>query len=570
MSEPTATYEWSQLPWRKLEVAVFKLERRIYKASQVGEGRRVHRLQRLLLKSRAAKLLAVRRVTQDNQGKHTAGVDGVKSLTPHQRLALAEQLGKLPTGSPARRVWIPKAGTAELRPLSIPTLQDRAGQALVKLALEPEWEAKFEPNSYGFRPGRSVHDAIGAIFIAIGKQPKYVLDADIAKCFERIEQKVLLRKLGTFPTLRRLLQSWLNAGVLEEGVFTPTEAGTGQGAVISPLLANAALQGLEEHIRSHFPVKARFGSPGRRYGVCWKPQLITYADDFIILHRDKAAIEYCQHLVEEWLKDLGLALNPQKTRIAHTLHPEGGKAGFDFLGFEIRQYPVSKYNAAHGFKTLIKPSRDALKRHYAQLCTIIEQNKAARQENLIGLLNPVIAGWSNYYSAVVSKAAFQRLDHLLYVKLAHWARYRHPRKPRHWIVRKYWRLDEGEGWTFATKNGLALNQHSAVPIVRHRKVKGTASPFNGDWRYWTTRRGSYPGISRRVATLLKRQDGRCDVCGLFFTPDALLEVYHRDQHQRTNEYRNLAAVHRHCHDQIHRERRTPSSTRGTHDKSLAP
>jgi RNA-directed DNA polymerase len=184
MSEPLATYEWRTLPWRTLEVAVLKLQRRIYKASCAGDVRRVHRLQRLLMKSRAAKLLAVRRVTQDNQGKHTAGIDGVKSLTPLQRLALAERLGQLPTGSPTRRVWIPKPGKAERRPLGIPTLHDRALQALVKLAMEPKWEAKFEPNSYGFRPGRSVHDAIGAIFIAIGKQPKYVLDADIAKCFD--------------------------------------------------------------------------------------------------------------------------------------------------------------------------------------------------------------------------------------------------------------------------------------------------------------------------------------------------------------------------------------------------
>src|SRR6266542_4450011 len=187
MSEPTATYEWRQLPWRKLEVAVFKLQGRIYQASQAGELRRVPRLQRLLLKSRAAKLLAVRRVTQDNQGKHTAGIDGIKSLTPPQRFALAKQLDTLPTGSPARRVWIPKAGKPELRPLAIPTLYDRAHQALVKQGLEPEGEAKVEPNSYGFRPGRSVHDAIGAIFLASGKQPKYVLDADIAQCFERIE-----------------------------------------------------------------------------------------------------------------------------------------------------------------------------------------------------------------------------------------------------------------------------------------------------------------------------------------------------------------------------------------------
>src|SRR3954453_9387309 len=211
MSEPTATYEWRQLPWRKLEVAVFKLQKRIYRASQANDVRRVHKLQRLLLKSRAAKYLAVRRVTQDNHGKRTAGVDGVTALTPTQRQLVAERFDTLPTGQPARRVWIPKAGTTELRPLSIPTLYDRARQALVKLVLEPEWEAKFEPNSYGFRPGRSVHDAIGAIFMAIEKQPKFWLDGDIAKCFDRIGHGALLQKLKTFPALSRLVKKWLKA-----------------------------------------------------------------------------------------------------------------------------------------------------------------------------------------------------------------------------------------------------------------------------------------------------------------------------------------------------------------------
>ena len=172
MSEPLATYEWKQIPWRKLEISVFKLQRRIYRASQAGDVRKVHQLQRLLMKSRAAQFLAVRRVTQDNQGKQTAGVDGVKSLTPQERLTLATHLDRLPYGKPLRRVWIPKRGTNDKRPLGIPTLADRALQALVKLALEPEWEAKFAPNSYGFRPGRSPHDAIGAIFIAINQQPK--------------------------------------------------------------------------------------------------------------------------------------------------------------------------------------------------------------------------------------------------------------------------------------------------------------------------------------------------------------------------------------------------------------
>lgn len=233
MDEPLATYEWKQIPWRKLDISVFKLQRRIYKASQDRDIRKVHQLQRLLLKSRAAQLSAVRRVTQDNQGKKTAGVDGVKSLNPQQRSTLADNLRRLPYGKPLRRVWIPKKGTNEQRPLGIPTLHDRALQALVKLALEPEWEAKFEPNSYGFRPGRSAHDAIGAIFIAINKQPKYVLDADIAQCFDRIDHDALLQKLATGPMLTRPIKKWLKAGVLDHGVFTETEAGTPQGGIVT-------------------------------------------------------------------------------------------------------------------------------------------------------------------------------------------------------------------------------------------------------------------------------------------------------------------------------------------------
>ncbi|HET9867275.1 MAG TPA: reverse transcriptase domain-containing protein, partial [Nitrospira sp.] len=308
----TTTYEWNQLPWRKLEVAVFKLQRRIYKASQAGDVPRVHRLQKLLLKSRAAKRLAVRRVTQDNQGKNTAGVDGIKSLTPRQRSTLVDQLGQLPIGSPTRRVWIPKSGTDQRRPLSIPTLHDRALQALVKLVLEPEWEARFEPNSYGFRPGRSVHDAIGAIFTAIEKQPKYVLDADIAKCFERIDQEALLRKIKTFPALNRLVKRWLKAGVLDNGVFVETEMGTPQGGVLSPLLANIALHGLETHIRTHFPARTRrnLEQPGRQ--LHWQPQVITYADDLVILHRDRSVIEHCRDLIQQWLAGIGLELSEHK------------------------------------------------------------------------------------------------------------------------------------------------------------------------------------------------------------------------------------------------------------------
>jgi RNA-directed DNA polymerase len=227
-------YKWNALPWRVFEKQVFKLQKRIYQASLRGDVKTVHKLQRLLMNSWSAKCLAVRRVTQDNKGKRTPGVDGVASLTPAQRLALVQTLNVDVKAQPLRRIWIPKPGSDEKRPLSIPVMADRALQALVKLALEPEWEAKFEPNSYGFRPGRSAHDAIQAIFESIKYKPKYVLDADIAKCFDRINHEALLDKLGTYPQLRRLIKAWLKAGVMEGETLFPTEEGTPQGGVSTP------------------------------------------------------------------------------------------------------------------------------------------------------------------------------------------------------------------------------------------------------------------------------------------------------------------------------------------------
>ena len=270
--------EWRHTNWHKLEKRVFKLQKRIYRAEQRGDTKAVHRLQKTLMRSWSAKCLAVRRVTQDNRGKKTAGVDGIKSLTPVQRLAMVQILKLTHRAKPTRRVWIPKPGTKEKRPLGIPTMTDRALQALVKLALEPEWEAKFEPNSYGFRPGRSCHDAIGAIYLAVHQKAKYVLDADIAKCFDQINHDTLLEKLNTFPTISRQVRAWLKAGVIDwkayanrQKAYSPTNEGTPQGGVISPLLANIALHGMENRIAQAFP-----GRTGRNY-FC-QPNLIRYAD----------------------------------------------------------------------------------------------------------------------------------------------------------------------------------------------------------------------------------------------------------------------------------------------------
>jgi len=277
--------EWKNIPWRKLERVVFKLQKRIYRASQRGDVKATRRLQKTLMKSWYARCLAVRRVTQDNQGKGTAGVDGVKTLSPVARLRLVANLELGSKAKPTRRVWIPKPGTEEKRPLGIPTMYDRALQALIKMALEPEWEMRFEPNSYGFRPGRSCQDAIEAIFTSINQKPKFVLDADIAKCFDRINHETLLRKLNTPPTIRRQIRAWLKSGVMDGKQLFPTSEGTPQGGVISPLLANIALHGMEERIKEYIVTCDLRRSDGK-YQLSKRDKsdsisLIRYADDFV-------------------------------------------------------------------------------------------------------------------------------------------------------------------------------------------------------------------------------------------------------------------------------------------------
>jgi RNA-directed DNA polymerase len=540
---------WNTLPWRRIQRNVFKLQKRIYQASRRGDVRTVRRLQRLMMHSWSAKLFAVRRVTQDNRGKRTAGVDGVKSLTPPQRLALAQSLTLDGTATPVRRVGIPKPDSTDQRPLGIPTMTDRARHTLVKLALESEWEARFAPNSYGFRPGRSCHDAIEAIFTALGHKAKYVLDADIEKCFDRIEQDALLAKVNPSPHLRRQLRTWLKAGVLDQGTLFPTEAGTMQGSPLSPLLANIALHGLEMAITKAFP---RSGSRNVQ-----PPNVIVYADDLVILHKDRAIVERCQQLTSEWLRPMGLMLKPSKTRITHTLEATEDTPGFDFLGCHIRQSPAGKTTSGrdsqgrlHGFKPRITPSRAASRRQRTTLRQIIARHKHAEQRTLIDALNPRIRGWSNYYRHVASAQIFRTLDNVLYLQLRGWALHRHPNKAKHWIMGKYWRVDDGKGWLFQPPmGGRALTRHAYTPIRRHVKVQGTRSPYDGDWGYWSTRLGRHPAISPRVARLLKTQQGRCRACGLYFVDGDTFEVDHiiPKAHSGSERNDNLQLLHRHCH-----------------------
>jgi RNA-directed DNA polymerase len=552
------TVEWNEINWRKAERLTFKLQKRIFRASERGDVKAVRKLQKTLIRSWSAKCIAVRRVTQDNQGKNTAGVDGVKSLTPKQRINLAGRLKLTNKVKPTRRVEIPKPGSTETPPQAprargvwgggIPTINDRALQALVKLALEPEWEALFEPNSYGFRPGRSCHDAIDAIFKNIRQKAKYVLDADISKCFDRIDHKALISKIHTYPTLSRQIKRWLKAGYCVGKELFPTNDGTPPW-VISPLLANIALHGMEERVMQY--AETLKGSKRDNRDAL---SLIRYADDFVIIHEDLNVIKKCQEIIANWLSDMGLELKPSKTKLTHTLNKIEGNVGFEFLGFHIQQHKVGNYKSANnskgiplGFNTLITPSKAKIKTHLVKIAEVIDIHKTAPQAALISKLNPIIRGWSNYYSTACSKEAFNKVDSLTYDKLRAWARTRGKGSIN---KDKYWRTVGDKNWCFSTEDGLKLFTHTNTPIVRHTKVKGKASPFDGNWTYWSKRRGEYPETPKRVSKLIKKQKGICPHCGLYFSSTDIVEVDHIKPTSLGGKdtYDNLQLLHKHCHD----------------------
>ena len=541
------TEDWRMLPWSEIERNVYRLQQRIYQAANDDNVKRVHNLQHLLIRSYSARLLAVRRVTQDNRGKRTAGIDGLASLKPSERLALAQELRDLdPSPLPVRRIYIAKAGTKEKRALGIPTIKDRAYQALVKLAVEPEWEARFEANSYGFRPGRCTHDAIEAIFNFIRLKPKYVLDADIEKCFDKISHSALLQKLKAIQPIAKLVRAWLKAGIMDGEKLLFPSAGTPQGSVISPLLANVALHGLEEALRAELPRHDR-------------PAVIRYADDLVILHPDLDTLKVLADKAETWLAGVGLRFKASKTSISHTFIEHEGQVGFDFLGFHIRQYWVTKhrtrtYPGKPGFKTLIKPSKKAIKRHLFKLKQIIRAYRGQPQSALIGKLNPIIRGWANYYKSCSAKHVFNLIDKELFWKLAKWGRFRHPRKWWKWVYQRYWQRHPDKKTIEFYDGEYTLLDHADTKIERHIKVKGDKSPFDGDWPYWTTRLGKDPTKPKRIGVLMKIQKGRCTECGLRLCAKDVMEVHHRDGNHHNHHYTNLALIHGHCHDFVHRSK----------------
>jgi RNA-directed DNA polymerase len=356
--------------------------------------------------------------------------------------------------------------------------------------------------------------------------------------------------LNTLPVLQTVIGKWLKAGIMENGELLYPEAGTPQGGVLSPLLANIALHGME--------TCASLGLTQRTNTTA--PRLIRYADDFVLIHEDLVVIEKAKQQLELFLTDMGLKLKPSKTSMTHTLEPYEGKLGFDFLGFHIQQYKVGKYQTGRlmqgsqrNFKTLITPSKRSQTEHLRTLKQVIKQRCNAPTLDLIQALNPKIKGWANYYRSVVSARTFNYLDHQVVKKLMAWVRRRSKgslaKAYHHYFALPAWRLES---------EGLQLAMHSDVTIQRHVKVKADRSPFDGDQLYWSTRLGRSLELPVRKAKLLKRQRGKCYHCGLFFSSEDVMEIHHLDRNPSNNHYANLALVMGHCHDVLHR---------GTSDKS---
>ncbi|MEI6045624.1 MAG: group II intron reverse transcriptase/maturase [Chloroflexota bacterium] len=539
--------DWHSINWPKAHQQVRRLQTRIMKAAQAGKWGKVKALQHLLTHSFSGKVLAVKRVTE-NQGKLTPGADKVLWETPNKKAAAVNSLkqhGYQP--SPLRRVFIPKRN-GKLRPLGILTMKDRAMQSLYLLALDPIVEMKGDKNSYGFRRGRSCADAIEQCFsmLAHSYDATWVLEGDIKSCYDKISHDWLLANI---PLNKAILRKWLKAGVMEKLVLKPTEEGTVQGGPISPALANLTLDGLETKLREKFPPT---NVAGKGHRAKYKVNFIRFADDFIITGRSSELLEQeVQPLVEGFLQERGLELSKEKTKITDI------NTGFDFLGQNVRKYKG---------KLLIKPSKNNVHIFLTKIREKIKSNKQTTTGKLISQLNPMIIGWANYHQHVVSKAIYHKVDHAIFQSLWQWAKRRHPNKGKKWVKKKYFHSQGNRNWVFsgkvAGKDGkyrlIQLLKASDVPIKRHTKIRGEANPYDPAWESYFERRQDLKMENdlkgrRKLLYLWKEQNGICPVCQQKITKLSGWHSHHLVWRVNGGEDKavNRVLLHPNCHRQVH-------------------
>jgi RNA-directed DNA polymerase len=538
LSHPTVA--WHTINWYAVHRTVRRLQARIVKAVQVGRWGKVRALQHLLTHSFSGKALAVRRVTE-NDGRKTPGVDGILWDTPVKKTRALEELRQRGyRAQPLRRVYIPKTGgTNRWRPLSIPTLHDRAMQALYLLALDPIAETLGDPNSYGFRRERSPADAMEQCFNVLARQqaPQWILEGDIRACFDAFSHAWLGAHI---PMERAVLQKWLKAGFMDKHVLSPTEAGVPQGGICSPVIANLALDGLET------VVKAYASLPTQRAQRA-KVNLVRFADDFIITGSSYELLEQeIKPLVEQFLRERGLELSPEKTRITHI------EDGFDFLGQHVRKY---------GGKLLIKPARKNVKAFLGKIRKIVKANKQATTANLIAQLNPMIRGWVNYHRHVASKVTFYHVDTAIFTMLWSWAKRRHPTKSKGWVAKKYFRARHGRRWIFFGQQAdheLELFRAGDVPIQRHVKIRGAANPYDPQWEVYFEARLRVKMTHdlkgrRQLLYLWKQQHGLCPICHQKITRLTGWHNHHTiwRTYGGSDTADNRVLLHPNCHRQVH-------------------
>jgi RNA-directed DNA polymerase len=554
---------WDEISWKEIEKKILLLQQRIFKASRDGNKLNVKYLQSIIVKLPEAKLIAVKRVTTENTGRKTGGIDKQIITTNAEKLNLTIKLNIDGKASPIGRVWIPKPGKSSMRPLGIPTIRDRAKQMLVKMALEPEWEAKFESNSYGFRPGRNCHDAIIAIFnnVRSTTKPKWILDADLKGCYDNINHNYLLQCIKESPTyIIEQVKSWLQAGIFEGYLpynenfenITVNSKGTPQGGVISPLLANIALHGLETHLKewnSKLPEPdGSYKRPSEKYTSLG---VIRYADDFVITHYDKKRIVEARNELETWLnKTSKLKLSQDKTKIKFI------REGFDFLGFHI----VSIYRNGK-YRTKIYPQKSSVKRITQKTHKIIFSNKAARVEWLIIKLRPVMLGWANYFRYSECSETFSKVDYIIWKMLRKWVNRRSTAGGRIKAWNKYF---PGTETTFhgriykdkyILKSSLEKNEKCFLPKVswieseRWIKIKSDSSPYDRNKAYWANRKVSYAGLTILQAKLLVKQKFLCPTCGGEINPWSHIEVDHIKGISKggSDALYNKQVLHKICH-----------------------